>query len=251
MTKFVSALMGDTLLNAELRKALWTPATLNDGTPGGFAVGWTVGRYRGRAEVGHSGGPALSDTVYFPEEKLAVIVLTNQRKLTPLLAHGVANFYLTPPAFLNEPGIPDALPARTTALKQVLTTLAQGRADASPFTGALKTDIGESERVDGARAWGPASAEPPGPAERVRGPHDADLPRGVRARPDQAMACHLRCRRADFGGGRQGGVRTALPLGQAPPGDLDDAGALRRAQRLPEHGPRAHEPPETLHGLVP
>lgn len=143
MTKFVSALMGDTLLDAEQRKALWTPAPLNDGTPGGFAVGWTVGRYRGRAEVGHSGGPALSDTVYYPEEKLAVIVLTNQRKLTPTLAHGVANFYLTPPAFLNAPGIPDALPARTTTVKQVLTALAQGKADASPFTGALKADLGE------------------------------------------------------------------------------------------------------------
>ncbi|NOK13754.1 serine hydrolase domain-containing protein [Corallococcus exercitus] len=80
MSKFVAALMNDKLLKPELRTAMWTPPILKDGKPSSFAVGWTVGRYRGRSEVGHSGGPALSDTVYYPDDKLAVVVLTNRNR---------------------------------------------------------------------------------------------------------------------------------------------------------------------------
>ncbi|RKG70394.1 serine hydrolase domain-containing protein [Corallococcus terminator] len=143
MSRFMSALMTGKLLNAELRTAMGAPAPLNDGAAGSFAVGWTVGRYRGRANIGHSGGPALSDTVYFPDDKLAVVVLTNQRKLSPNLAHGVANFYLPPPPFLNEPGITDPAPARTATLKQVLEALARGAAEARHFTGPAKEDLKE------------------------------------------------------------------------------------------------------------
>ncbi|RKH41192.1 class A beta-lactamase-related serine hydrolase [Corallococcus sp. AB050B] len=143
MSRFAAALMSDKLLSAELRTAMWTPPTFNDGKPGSFAVGWTVGQYRGRPEVGHSGGPALSDTVYYPDDKLAVVVLTNQRKLVPNLAHGVANFYLPPPPFLNEPGITDATPERTRALKELLPALIQGKADARHFTGTAQDALAD------------------------------------------------------------------------------------------------------------
>ncbi|RKH57650.1 serine hydrolase domain-containing protein [Corallococcus aberystwythensis] len=143
MSKFAAALMSDKLLKSELRTAMWTPPTLNSGKPSSFAVGWTVGSYRGRAEVGHSGGPALSDTVYYPDDKLAVVVLTNQRKLVPNLAHGVANFYLPPPTFLNAPGITDATPERTQALKQLLPTLIEGKAEARHFSGSAKDALSD------------------------------------------------------------------------------------------------------------
>jgi CubicO group peptidase (beta-lactamase class C family) len=143
MSRFMAALMTDKPLNADLRSAMWKPITLNDGKPGRFAVGWTVGQYRGRREVGHSGGPALSDTVYYPDDKLAVVVLTNQRKLSPTLAHGVANFFLPPPPFLNEPGIADAAPEQTRALEAVLLKLVEGKAEATAFSGAAKEDFAE------------------------------------------------------------------------------------------------------------
>ncbi|GMU02148.1 hypothetical protein KH5H1_62680 [Corallococcus caeni] len=143
MSRFVAALMSDKLLKPELRSAMWTPPTLNNGKPSSFAVGWTVGRYRGRSEVGHSGGPALSDTVYYPDDKLSVVVLTNQRKLVPNLAHGVANFYLPSPPLLNDPGITDATPERTQALKQLLPALVEGKADARHFTGAAKDALAD------------------------------------------------------------------------------------------------------------
>ncbi|RKH73281.1 class A beta-lactamase-related serine hydrolase [Corallococcus interemptor] len=143
MSKFTAALMTDKLLNAELRKAMWTPPTINNGKTSGFAVVWTVSRYRGRPEVGHSGGPALSDTAYYPDDNLAVVVLTNQRKLVPNLAHGVANFYLPPPSFLNEPGISDAAPDRTEALKQVLPSLIAGNPEPRHFTGPAKDGLAD------------------------------------------------------------------------------------------------------------
>ncbi|WP_434300253.1 serine hydrolase domain-containing protein [Corallococcus exiguus] len=143
MSRFAAALMGDKLLNADLRSAMWTPPTLNDGKPSGFAVGWTVGQYRGRREVAHSGGPALSDTVFYPADKLAVVVLTNQRRLSPSLAHGVAKLFLSPPPFLNEPGITDAAPERTVALKALLPALLAGNADARHFTGPAKDSLAD------------------------------------------------------------------------------------------------------------
>jgi CubicO group peptidase (beta-lactamase class C family) len=141
MSRFMAALMTDQPLNADLRSAMWKPFLLNDGKPGRFAVGWTVGQYRGKREVAHSGGPALSDTVYYPDDKLAVVVLTNQRKLSPTLAHGVANFYLPPPSFLNDPGIADRAPEQTRALAALLPKLAEGKAEATAFTGSAKEAI--------------------------------------------------------------------------------------------------------------
>ncbi|NOK35654.1 beta-lactamase family protein [Corallococcus exercitus] len=143
MSRFAAALMGDTLLNAELRSSMWTPPRLNDGKPSSFAVGWTVGQYRGRREVAHSGGPALSDTVYYPDDKLAVVVLTNQRRLSPTLAHRVAQLFLSPPPFLNAPGITDAAPERTEALKALLPALLAGKADSRHFTGAAKDSLAD------------------------------------------------------------------------------------------------------------
>ena len=46
--------------------------------------------------MGHSGGPALADVAVYPDQDLAVVVLTNQRKLFPNLAQGVARLYLPP-----------------------------------------------------------------------------------------------------------------------------------------------------------
>ncbi|WP_404372526.1 serine hydrolase domain-containing protein [Corallococcus coralloides] len=143
MSRFTAALMSDKILNSELRSAMWTQPKLNDGKPSSFAVGWTVGQYRGRREVGHSGGPALSDTVIYPDDKLAVVVLTNQRKLSPTLAHGVANFYLPPPPFLTDSGITDATPERTQVLKELLPALFEGKAEARHFTGAAKEALAD------------------------------------------------------------------------------------------------------------
>lgn len=126
---------------------MWTPCPLSDGTGGGFGVGWTIGTVAGRRAVGHSGGPALSDLLYFPDERLGVVVLTNQGKLFPNLAQGIARLLLTPPAFLAAPGIADAFPSLTTATGTALASLAAEKPDAERFAGAAK------EAVEGSDGW--------------------------------------------------------------------------------------------------
>lgn len=94
LAKWVIALDKGKLLKPTSLDAMWSSFRLKDGAESGFGVCWVVERYRDRRTVGHSGGPALADILRFPDEKLTVIVLTNQRHLNPTLAKGVADILL-------------------------------------------------------------------------------------------------------------------------------------------------------------
>lgn len=134
MGAFLLGISNHTLLPQPLQEKMWTPYQLNSGKPASFGLGWTVSTYRGERQVGHSGGPALADVVWYPAKKLGIAVLTNQRRMSPVLAHGVANFYLPVPAFLKDSGIADSQPLRTAALKPLLLALANGKADSAQFS---------------------------------------------------------------------------------------------------------------------
>src|SRR6185503_7136888 len=120
VAKLFTALTAGTLLKPASLEALWTPARLADGRPGEFAIGWVAGRYRGLQAVGHSGGPALSDLLYFPEGKLGIAVLTNQGALFPVLAELVADLYLPADARAHDPAIADPDPAVTQRLRSLV-----------------------------------------------------------------------------------------------------------------------------------
>jgi hypothetical protein len=77
--------------------------------------------------VGHSGGPALSDIVYFPEHKLAIAVLTNQGALFPILADLVADMVLPEEARPPDPEVADTEPEVTARLRGVVLGLAEGK----------------------------------------------------------------------------------------------------------------------------
>ena len=77
---------------------MWSGQRLKDGSEGEFGLGWIIETYRGRKVVGHSGGPALADIKRFVDEKLTIIVLTNQRKLNPDLARSIADVLNQPKA---------------------------------------------------------------------------------------------------------------------------------------------------------
>lgn len=104
--------------------ALQTPPLLKDGKPGGFGVGWTARTYHGVKLVGHSGGPALADVLRAEREGLTVIALTNQQRFFPMLAEGVADFFL-PPAPALEP-IADRAPELTALMQSALAEAAKG-----------------------------------------------------------------------------------------------------------------------------
>jgi hypothetical protein len=77
--------------------------------------------------VGHSGGPALADLLYFPDEKLAVVVLLNQQRMFPYLALGIADLLLPPGAV--PPAIPDSAPALTRGHRALLAAAAEGKVE--------------------------------------------------------------------------------------------------------------------------
>ncbi|HZX26008.1 MAG TPA: serine hydrolase domain-containing protein [Telluria sp.] len=143
MAHLLQGVMAHKLVPAALDETMWKPYRLNDGKDASFAVCWTVSTYRGERQVGHSGGPALSDVVYYPARKLGIVVLTNQFKLVPNLAHGVANFYLPPVKGLNDPGIADADPARTASVQAALAALKEGKAQAAQFSGPAKEQLAD------------------------------------------------------------------------------------------------------------
>jgi len=158
VAKWIVAIDRGTLLKPESLNAMWTAAPKSD-----FAIGWMTGRYRGQRAVGHSGGPALADILRFPDRKLTIIVLQNQRKLYPYLAQGVADFFLGDlPIARTEPiADPNAnadLGAElTNQLRVLIDELGRGIVEPSRFHEADLTTI-RDYLMPMIRSFGPASS---------------------------------------------------------------------------------------------
>jgi len=74
-----------------------TPAVLNNGKKQEGALGQFVGKYKGLTEIEHGGADAgfRSTLNRFPEERFAVVVLSNTAEFDPgAIAHKIADIYL-------------------------------------------------------------------------------------------------------------------------------------------------------------
>lgn len=100
----------------ETLATLWTPGTLNDGSPRAWAIGWaSINRPEHRA-VGGIGGARSAFYVY-PEDDLAVIVLTNLQGAQPQsFIDEVAGHYLPDLLAANGGGLPPAIKTLRLAL---------------------------------------------------------------------------------------------------------------------------------------
>jgi CubicO group peptidase (beta-lactamase class C family) len=98
MAKWDAALYRESPIKQTLLAQMWTPATFNNGKPSTYGFGFGIDRYRGLKRVSHNGAHATGFTstfMRFLDEKITVIVLTNQRRAnTDALATGIAGFYL-------------------------------------------------------------------------------------------------------------------------------------------------------------
>jgi CubicO group peptidase (beta-lactamase class C family) len=142
LAKLAVALDAGRLLSSKSLKQMWRQEKLADGTSNSYGIGWVIKNYNGRRTVGHSGGPALSDVLRFPEEKLTIAVFTNGQRLYPYLAQGVADFFVPPPAVKLMKGIEDNDPRMTQMLKQFLADAAQDKVDEALFSAdAQKTFV--------------------------------------------------------------------------------------------------------------
>jgi CubicO group peptidase (beta-lactamase class C family) len=95
--------------------------TLLNGEKGGFGIGWTAGTYRGHRWAGHSGGPAFSDVMYFPDDHFGIVVLTNQQNLYPQIASLIADEFIKAPDDYAPEAKADDAPSLTVSLGRVHT----------------------------------------------------------------------------------------------------------------------------------
>ncbi|WP_259014477.1 serine hydrolase [Emticicia fluvialis] len=107
MAQWIIALQkGKLFKNKETLNALWTPATFNNGQPTQWAMGWGVNKWRPRHRAFGMTGGARSAFLVYPDDNLAVIVLTNLGGASP------ENF-LEELAGIYNPDIPAADPITT------------------------------------------------------------------------------------------------------------------------------------------
>lgn len=84
MAKWIIALQnGELLKTPEALNRMWSPIKMNDGSPTVWAPGWGLAKFRTKHKaVGMSGGGRSAFLVY-PDDHLAVVVLTNLGGSTP------------------------------------------------------------------------------------------------------------------------------------------------------------------------
>ena len=96
LAKWNAALDRDDLLHVDTKVAMWTPATVAQGRLTKYGLGWNIDEVDGRKNIGHGGSTSgfSASLQRYPEEQLAVIVLTNtDEQIATTLARKLATFY--------------------------------------------------------------------------------------------------------------------------------------------------------------
>lgn len=165
LAKWNIAFMERKLLKPESYRELQRTQVLANGAPANYALGLAVGMSQGRHFVSHSGEVMgfVADNVVYPEEKVAIVVLTNQ------MTSGAGDITGRITAILFPP---DAATRNSEAkVREAFIQLQQGRIDRSRFTENANFYFTETALRDFAQTLGPLG-EPkemnPGP-RRMRG----------------------------------------------------------------------------------
>lgn len=143
LAKWGAALDGDTVLRPASRAAMWTPATLADGSATDYGLGWQVGRVNGHRLVFHNGSRADTATFVarYVDDGLTVVVLANRNgAAVGRIGRHVAGLYL-PAVMADDAAIQDADPEVTARLKSILLKLQDGTIDAADFPPEARKEI--------------------------------------------------------------------------------------------------------------
>jgi CubicO group peptidase (beta-lactamase class C family) len=130
LARWDMALDGDSILDARIKQASWTPARLNDGSKGPYGYGWYVGTHNGHRMVQHGGAWQGFKAAYqrYPDNRLSVIVLANSSAARQgKIADMVAAHYVPALAPLRQPVIPDTDPTSTVQARAVIDQLLAGQ----------------------------------------------------------------------------------------------------------------------------
>src|SRR5439155_17833184 len=111
--------------------AMWTPATLRDGTPanggmGSYGFGWFLDERNGHRLIWHAGATGTAFW-HLPEDRLTVIVLTNLELAAGgdalSIAKQIGALYIPDATWTAMKPRPDPDPALTQKLKEELVRL--------------------------------------------------------------------------------------------------------------------------------
>ena len=133
MARWAIGLDQSHFLDAKSKQAMWQPFKLTNGELTTWGIGWVCRTYEGRRVVGHSGGPALSDFLRFPDDDLTVIVLQNQQRQYPYLAQGVADHILMPKPTRAKATVKEPDAFRMRQFERFFQQLGLGKVDVSYF----------------------------------------------------------------------------------------------------------------------
>jgi CubicO group peptidase (beta-lactamase class C family) len=96
LIKWNAALDGEDLLKGAAKQAMWTAADNTRARPAPYGFGWFIDVVEGRKNIGHGGSTSgfSASLQRFPDDKLAVIILTNtDQQIATTLAKRIATFY--------------------------------------------------------------------------------------------------------------------------------------------------------------
>ncbi|QOY95625.1 beta-lactamase family protein [Massilia sp. UMI-21] len=127
------ALGGETILDARMKQASWTPPRLADGSQGPYGYGWYVGTQNGHRTIQHGGAwqGFKSVILRYPDDRLSVIVLANSAAARQgRIADLVAAHYVPALAPTRAPAIADGKPGSTARARRAIGELLAGRVPA-------------------------------------------------------------------------------------------------------------------------
>ncbi len=131
------SMMDETLMKPASYKTMESEVKLKNGTGSRYGLGVSVLTMSGHRLIEHSGevGGFVAENMVFPEDKIAIAVLTNEEasSAASLIGRGIAQALLVP-AGAAKPGADGRRAAAEAQAKAILGGLQQGRIDRTLFT---------------------------------------------------------------------------------------------------------------------
>jgi CubicO group peptidase (beta-lactamase class C family) len=151
LAKWDISIMDQKILKPASYRELGTEVVLKNGVGTQYGLGVSVGSQGGRRSLSHGGevsGFTAQNTV-FPDEKVAIVVLTNQDAAS---ASGAITGGIAPLLFATNDA---ATPAKLEQAKRVFADLQQGKVDRSLFTDNANAYFSDQALKDFASSLGP------------------------------------------------------------------------------------------------
>jgi D-alanyl-D-alanine carboxypeptidase len=147
LLKWDMTFMNKSVLSPASYKEIETSFVTKDGKDTGYGLGIRVARPNGHLRLEHSGevGGYVAENIVFPDDKIAIVVLTNEVASGAAGTIGAQVTALVLPGALPAEAAPDAV---AEALPGILQGMAKGQIDRSKFTANCNAYFSEEALAD-------------------------------------------------------------------------------------------------------